>query len=369
LDASIEALQAVAKDSYSVYRLDKATLIKTMMMNPNLELTFLWKTREKSHNAETQRLSQLVLGSEETLRKGVLHQNKREYQQAIECYDKAIRIEPLDFRAWNNKILALAQDGKHQEAIRVAEEILDAHPDVAVLWERKGRVLYEMGRLLDAEDCFSRAISSDEKIADNYTSEEWFETIKNNAMQAWKDLETDVEHYEYAKKWPGGYKQLVQDMQTMTEQFKVSMSCLAKSKKNIREREHELVTVNNSIEERRETKLSLEHDLIKVNDEIESLKQKVIEEGTPFSMHEGTWGQFFLTKTELKESLEKVNNSLRHLQESKAETVKLHEEIKDDYRRSEENLILIATILERENYGEGWEKLANAYLDTIRDTP
>jgi tetratricopeptide (TPR) repeat protein len=196
LRAGLEALNAVGKDKYDVRKLTKAKLIKLMIENPDLELTFVWKPGEMSH-VETHRLSELVLGSEEALRKGVSYQERQEYQRAIECYDEAIRIEPLDFRAWNNKIVALSQDGKHQEAIRVADEILNAHPDVAILWNTKGRVLNAMGRQLEAGDCLSRAISLSKRIADNYKIDEeideWFQRIINEATQAGKNPETDVD--------------------------------------------------------------------------------------------------------------------------------------------------------------------------------
>jgi tetratricopeptide (TPR) repeat protein len=39
------------------------------------------------------------------------------YEEAIECYDKAIKIEPNDALAWDTKGIALVNLGKNNEAI------------------------------------------------------------------------------------------------------------------------------------------------------------------------------------------------------------------------------------------------------------
>lgn len=196
LNSGLEALNSVSKDNYNAYALTKEDLIKLMIKNPDLELTFLWKPGNMYH-AETHRFSQMVLRSEDALRKGVSYQKSQQYQRAIECYEEAIRIEPLDFRAWNNKIVALSQVGKNQEALRVADEILRAHPDVAILWDTKCRVLSKMGRALEAGECLSRAISLDNKIEQSYKIDEGMneclQQIMNDARQAGKNPETNVE--------------------------------------------------------------------------------------------------------------------------------------------------------------------------------
>ena len=36
-----------------------------------------------------------------------------QHEEAIECYDKVIRIDPEDYDAWHNKGTALAELGQH----------------------------------------------------------------------------------------------------------------------------------------------------------------------------------------------------------------------------------------------------------------
>jgi tetratricopeptide (TPR) repeat protein len=197
MDAAKEALEKVSKESYTGYRLTKTELIKLAMRKPDFEVGLLWKTGNTQHHIERHHLSDLVLPSEAQFRRGVSHHQRNEYQRAIECYDEAIRIEGLDFRAWHNKIIALWQDGKPEDAIRVADEIIASHPDMPMLWDAKGRILYEIGRALEAGDCLAKAISLAGKMADSFRidaqMDEWFQQIMNDARHAGKNPETDVE--------------------------------------------------------------------------------------------------------------------------------------------------------------------------------
>jgi tetratricopeptide (TPR) repeat protein len=46
------------------------------------------------------------------------------YQEAIECYDKALEIDAKDAYAWNNKGLALGSLGKYEEALSCYDKAL-----------------------------------------------------------------------------------------------------------------------------------------------------------------------------------------------------------------------------------------------------
>ena len=43
---------------------------------------------------------------------------QKRYEEAIGCYDKAIRIDPENYNVWYNKGNSLAQLERHEEAIR-----------------------------------------------------------------------------------------------------------------------------------------------------------------------------------------------------------------------------------------------------------
>lgn len=217
----LDALNAVAAgvgEKYDAFKATKASVIKLMMSNPDLQLTFISRSGDVWH-AERHHLSELVLESEASLAKGVAYQKRHEYQQAIGCYDEAIRIEPLDFRAWNNKIAALSQHGQDEQAIRVADEILGMHPDVTVLWETKARVLATMGKQFEAGECLSQAESLGRKTEDAYNIDKqmdhWLQNSIKEARKAGKDPDTDV-HF-----WFGKFTEYVQ-----SEEAKKAFLCL-----------------------------------------------------------------------------------------------------------------------------------------------
>jgi tetratricopeptide (TPR) repeat protein len=209
LHAGMKALDAVSGSEHAAYKLQKADLIELMMRRPDLELTFVSKKGEV-HHVETLHLSQLVLGSEEALRRGVSSHQKRVYRRAIECYDEAIAIEPLDLRAWNNKIVALLQDGRPEEALGIADEVLHGHPDVAMLWDTKACVLASMRRQLEAGECFSRAISLSDsndfepRLEFDEETDPWLQEVMDFARQGGKDPETDAQF------WFSGFKGYLQ---------------------------------------------------------------------------------------------------------------------------------------------------------------
>jgi len=200
--AGIDAINAVAKNKVIVAGLSKARLIELMTKNPDMEATFLLNTNDPDiKHAERIHLTQIVVDSEDAFRNGVKYHEKRQYQQAIKCYDDAIRIEPEDVRAWHNKIMALAQDGKHQEAIKVADEALGRYPNVGFLWEAKGRILGELGQLLDSGKCMSKACELDPDIAKKHTGQidqrmdNRLQVLMDACRKEGKNPETDVDFW------------------------------------------------------------------------------------------------------------------------------------------------------------------------------
>ncbi len=194
--AGLDALNAVSQEKHAAFSLTKKDMILLMMREPDREGIFLLQTGVNSHHAERHRFSEIRLDSEQAFRKGVsLHMEQR-YLEAVACYDEAIQKEPLDFRAWINKITALAQAGRKQAALETADEILKQHPDVGLLWEAKGRVLVDLGRGVEAGECLARAFDLDKKIAQDYKIDqqvdEWFQKIMDEARKEGRDPDKEA---------------------------------------------------------------------------------------------------------------------------------------------------------------------------------
>jgi len=88
------------------------------------------------------------------------------YDKAIECYDAALKINERLVEAWINKGVALDDLGRYDEAIVCYAEALDIQPREAMAWYNKGIALRNLGRYTEAIECYDNALSSYPYFAD-----------------------------------------------------------------------------------------------------------------------------------------------------------------------------------------------------------
>ncbi|CAD8148198.1 unnamed protein product [Paramecium pentaurelia] len=90
------------------------------------------------------------------LNKGQTLKRLKKYQEAIECYDKAIQINPKSSPAWNNKgnWLSIILFNKIQRSIIVLRKSN---------WLNKGNSLKRLNKYEDAIECFDKVISINPK--------------------------------------------------------------------------------------------------------------------------------------------------------------------------------------------------------------
>ena len=87
-------------------------------------------------------------------------------EEALECYDKAIEIDPKDAATLFNKGLVLGRLDRHEEAVECYDKALEIDPkDVATLYW-KGRALGRLGRHKEAVECYDKAVEIDPKDVD-----------------------------------------------------------------------------------------------------------------------------------------------------------------------------------------------------------
>jgi len=90
--------------------------------------------------------------------KGITLGNLGKLHEAITCFDKALEINPRNALAWNNKGVALDSLGKPQEALVCYDKALEINLRYANAWVNKGSAFGNLGKLQEAIVCFDRAL-------------------------------------------------------------------------------------------------------------------------------------------------------------------------------------------------------------------
>jgi tetratricopeptide (TPR) repeat protein len=103
-------------------------------------------------------ISRNELESKVLILKGNEHYDKKEYEEAIKNYDKAIELDPKYSDPWNNKGISLAILGKDEEAIECFDKALAIDPNYVLAWNNKGNALTNLGKYNEAIECYDKAI-------------------------------------------------------------------------------------------------------------------------------------------------------------------------------------------------------------------
>jgi len=112
-------------------------------------------------------------------------------EEAIACYDKALAIDPRYAPAWSNKGSDLAALERHEEAIACYDKALAIDPQFATIWSNKGVSLTEFGQNEEAIACYDKALAIDPRYA-----LAWI--CKGNALAALERHEEAIDSYDKA---------------------------------------------------------------------------------------------------------------------------------------------------------------------------
>ena len=86
---------------------------------------------------------------------------EREYEKAIEYFDKVLEIEPDNQIALNNIATALINLDKNNEAIMYVDKVLQIDPENLIALNNKGIAYLRMNNTVTAEKYFSQALDID----------------------------------------------------------------------------------------------------------------------------------------------------------------------------------------------------------------
>ena len=106
-------------------------------------------------------ISRKELLLKEHILKGNEYYYKKEYNNAIQCYDKALEIDANYADAWYNKGAVLGDLLKHNEAIQCFDKAIEIDPNNAYAWSNKGLALSNLRKYDDAIQCFDKALEID----------------------------------------------------------------------------------------------------------------------------------------------------------------------------------------------------------------
>lgn len=103
----------------------------------------------------------------ELIKKADYYINKRMYDEALACSEKALEIEPNYSLAWFYKGYALSEKGVYEESIDCYDKATKIDPSMLNGWNNKGVALDKLGRYKDALDCFEKEleVNPDNKLA------------------------------------------------------------------------------------------------------------------------------------------------------------------------------------------------------------
>jgi tetratricopeptide (TPR) repeat protein len=82
----------------------------------------------------------------------------RKNNEAIECCDRAVKMNPNNVDDRNNKGLGLFFLRKFNEALECYERVIQIDPNNVDTWNNKGLVLNDLGKYNEALECYERDI-------------------------------------------------------------------------------------------------------------------------------------------------------------------------------------------------------------------
>lgn len=85
------------------------------------------------------------------------------FEQALDCFDKALSIAPWFVEVWGNKAVALKSLGRLNEAMGCINKALELDPSYAPAKTSKGSILNKLGRFSQAIDCFDDVLRSNDR--------------------------------------------------------------------------------------------------------------------------------------------------------------------------------------------------------------
>ena len=117
---------------------------------------------------------------------------EKNYKEALECYSKAIEIDPNDPILYSNRSAMHLNLSEFDQALTDAEKAISLKPDYAKAYLRKGKALEGQDKLKEALETYKLGLTKDEKNAQLLEASQNLEaSINNPFLKNYPKLFTD----------------------------------------------------------------------------------------------------------------------------------------------------------------------------------
>lgn len=149
--------------------LSKLNLPKTVAKDTKIDLTELEEAKvkviaEKVAEAD-ERFGELVSDPQSYVELGNVELLKGNMKQALEFYDKALKLDPENVDAWNNKGYLLTNLGKPEDGLQCTQKATELDPERGMAWNNMGFAQYRLGKIPDARRSFEKSVEIDPGLA------------------------------------------------------------------------------------------------------------------------------------------------------------------------------------------------------------
>ena len=119
---------------------------------------FLKNNYTINNNKKNSRIKKIYIKNMSTAKewkdKGNSLVKEKKYKEALDCYTKAIKIDPNDPILYSNRSAMHLNLSEFDEAINDAEKAISLKPDYAKAYLRKGKALEGQQRIQEALDTY-----------------------------------------------------------------------------------------------------------------------------------------------------------------------------------------------------------------------
>jgi tetratricopeptide (TPR) repeat protein len=157
-------------------------------------MVFGWFSKKEQDNSTIKhKVVSRKEASDEYVKYGEDMANSNNLDKAIECFDKAIGINPKNDFAWGDRGLILDKQGKTEEALVSFSKAIEIDPKNAITRHNKGLSLIRSNQLKEAIECFDKAIECRENYA-----KAWYN--KGRALSMLGELKKSQDCFDKARK-------------------------------------------------------------------------------------------------------------------------------------------------------------------------